>query len=95
MAGIRGFTASDQDARFGNKQKKLLQTMKFPPEFDKKARGPTILPRDFVPCRLCVTRTVWLGAHRFRLLPSRGRILGRKEWSARFRCGSSSELHSS
>jgi hypothetical protein len=31
-------TSIDQDARFGDKQKKLIASMKFPPEFDKKVR---------------------------------------------------------
>ncbi|KAF7725274.1 Serine/arginine repetitive matrix protein 1 [Apophysomyces ossiformis] len=35
-AGFFKGTSSDQDTRFSNKQKKLLQSMKFPPEFDKK-----------------------------------------------------------
>ena len=35
---LRGFTTTEQDARFGNKQKALLRSMKFPAEFDKKAR---------------------------------------------------------
>ena len=29
-------TSADQDRRFSDKELKLLKTMKFPPEFDKK-----------------------------------------------------------
>ena len=31
-------TSADQDRRFSDKELKLLKTMKFPPEFDKKVR---------------------------------------------------------
>ena len=33
-------TSADQDRRFSDKELKLLKTMKFPPEFDKKVRDP-------------------------------------------------------
>ena len=32
-------TSADQDRRFSDKELKLLKTMKFPPEFEKKVRG--------------------------------------------------------
>ncbi|GAB5593621.1 hypothetical protein Unana1_08521 [Umbelopsis nana] len=35
-AGFFKGTSADQDTRFSNKQKKLLKSMKFPPEFDQK-----------------------------------------------------------
>lgn len=38
---LQGFfkgTSADQDRRFSDKELKLLKTMKFPPEFDKKVR---------------------------------------------------------
>ncbi|CAO3666615.1 hypothetical protein G6F70_003266 [Rhizopus microsporus] len=35
-AGFFKGTSADQDSRFSNKEKKLLKTMSFPPEFDKK-----------------------------------------------------------
>ncbi|KAL1929361.1 hypothetical protein VTP01DRAFT_1499 [Rhizomucor pusillus] len=35
-AGFFKGTSADQDSRFSNKQKKLLKSMKFPPEFDEK-----------------------------------------------------------
>ncbi|KAI8364556.1 PWI domain-containing protein, partial [Blakeslea trispora] len=31
-------TSADQDSRFSNKEKKLLKSMSFPPEFDQKVR---------------------------------------------------------
>ena len=47
---LQGFfkgTSADQDRRFSDKELKLLKTMKFPPEFDKKARrrSPLSVPR--------------------------------------------------
>lgn len=33
-------TSADQDRRFSDKELKLLKTMKFPAEFDKKASFP-------------------------------------------------------
>ncbi|KAH7102344.1 PWI domain-containing protein [Auriculariales sp. MPI-PUGE-AT-0066] len=38
-AGFFKGTSSEQDTRFSDKQKKLLKSLKFPPEFDKKARA--------------------------------------------------------
>ncbi|KAI8059395.1 PWI domain-containing protein [Gilbertella persicaria] len=35
-AGFFKGTSTDQDSRFSNKEKKLLKTMSFPPEFDQK-----------------------------------------------------------
>ncbi|KAI8581750.1 hypothetical protein K450DRAFT_230961 [Umbelopsis ramanniana AG] len=35
-AGFFKGTSADQDTRFSNKQKKLMKSMKFPPEFDQK-----------------------------------------------------------
>ncbi|KAL0095028.1 PWI domain-containing protein, partial [Phycomyces blakesleeanus] len=35
-AGFFKGTSSDQDSRFSNKEKKLLKSMSFPPEFDAK-----------------------------------------------------------
>ena len=32
-------TSADQDRRFSDKELKLLKTMKFPPEFEKKVRS--------------------------------------------------------
>ncbi|KAI8974885.1 PWI domain-containing protein, partial [Trametes punicea] len=37
VAGFFKGTSADQDRRFSDKELKLLKTMKFPPEFDKKA----------------------------------------------------------
>ena len=42
-APILGFfkgTSADQDRRFSDKELKLLKTMKFPADFDKKASFP-------------------------------------------------------
>ena len=41
-------TSADQDRRFSDKELKLLKSMKFPPEFDKKV---SLLDLD--------TRVVW------------------------------------
>ena len=38
LAGFFKGTSADQDRRFSDKELKLLKTMKFPPEFDKKVR---------------------------------------------------------
>lgn len=35
---IQQGTSADQDSRFSNKEKKLLKSMSFPPEFDQKVR---------------------------------------------------------
>ena len=36
LPGFFKGTSADQDRRFSDKEVKLLKTMKFPPEFDKK-----------------------------------------------------------
>ena len=36
IAGFFKGTSADQDRRFSDKELKLLKTMKFPPEFEKK-----------------------------------------------------------
>ncbi|KAG2342400.1 PWI-domain-containing protein, partial [Suillus weaverae] len=36
-------TSADQDRRFSDKELKLLKSMKFPPEFDKKVRHPGLV----------------------------------------------------
>lgn len=43
---ILGFfkgTSADQDRRFSDKEVKLLKSMKFPPEFDKKVNSMKLL----------------------------------------------------
>ena len=42
ISSIPGFfkgTSADQDRRFSDKELKLLKSMKFPPEFEKKVRS--------------------------------------------------------
>ena len=36
LSGFFKGTSADQDRRFSDKELKLLKSMKFPPEFDKK-----------------------------------------------------------
>lgn len=45
LLGFFKGTSADQDRRFSDKELKLLKTMKFPPEFEKKviADSPTVL----------------------------------------------------
>jgi hypothetical protein len=48
-APVSGFfkgTSADQDRRFSDKELKLLKSMKFPPEFDKKVRHWSIWPDE-------------------------------------------------
>ena len=40
-------TSADQDRRFSDKELKLLKTMKFPPEFDKKVRTSHVFQTYF------------------------------------------------
>lgn len=47
-------TSADQDTRFSNKQKKLMKSMKFPPEFDQKVRhSDAFLPHPRAGCQYC------------------------------------------
>ena len=48
LLGFFKGTSADQDRRFSDKELKLLKSMKFPPEFDKKV---SLLDLD--------TRVVW------------------------------------
>lgn len=41
-------TSADQDRRFSDKELKLLKTMKFPPEFDKKVGNLVVKRRLFL-----------------------------------------------
>ena len=50
MDSFKG-TSSSQDIRFGDKEKKLLRTMKFPPSFNQKVRPPHT---HTLPCFLVV-----------------------------------------
>jgi len=51
-AGFFKGTSSEQDTRFSDKQSKLLKSLKFPPEFDKKVR---VIVRAVLPAHRALT----------------------------------------
>ena len=55
MSGFRGVT-SEQDGRFGDKQKKLLKSIKFPDNFSTRLDMGKVQVRSA--CHLCVSRLV-------------------------------------